>query len=408
LWFTNTPSLYKSEKNGYNGGGWIKSLQSLISSNSNIELAISFFHDDKCFKATESNIVYYPISLYNTNFKKIIHNLFYNKYDKIELAYFMKVINDFQPDVIHVFGTEKSFGLITRLTKIPVVIHLQGILNPYLNAYFPPGVSLFQTILNKLMNPLGAVNFLKSFLFFKHNAKREAEILSNCNFFMGRTDWDKNISKLYAPSSTYFYCSEVLREKFYETFSSHREKSDKFILVSTISKTTYKGFDLILKTANLLKNNTNLVFEWNVFGVQDYKEWELILGIKSIDVGINIMGIKDEDNLVISLTKGDVFIHTSYIDNSPNSICEAQMLGLPVISTDVGGISSLITNEISGYLVASNDPFTIAYKVLEIKGNQIKANKIGEKGRQIALRRHDRETIKNDLFNCYYNIINAK
>jgi hypothetical protein len=234
-----------------------------------------------------------------------MHYLFYHKYDKIEIDYYLKVINDFQPDVIHVFGTEKSFGLITRKIKIPVVIHLQGILNPILNAYFAPGTNIFQSFLNNILSPKFFFKVLRSFTFFKYNAKREIEILSNSLYFMGRTDWDKNISKLYSPKSNYFYCSEVLREIFYVSPSYQFIKKNKVILVSTISKSSYKGFDLILKTAKLLKERTQIIFEWKVFGISEYNEWELILGINTNDVNVKLMGVVDSSELVKNLLNSE-------------------------------------------------------------------------------------------------------
>ena len=408
LWFTNTPSLYKNEKVGYNGGGWISALEQIVSNEINIKLAVSFFHSDDCFKIKKKETVYYPISLYKSKLSKVMHNLFYHKYDKIEIDYYLRVVKDFQPDVIHVFGTEKSFGLITRFTNIPVVIHLQGILNPYLNAYFAPGSNTSQIVINNLLRPKIVFGVLKSLSFFKYNAKREIEILTNSHYFMGRTDWDKNISKLYSPNSIYFYCSEVLREIFYESPSYKFLNKNKVILVSTISKTSYKGFDLILKTAKLLKELTNFIFEWKVFGINEYKDWELILGINANDVNVKLMGVVYSSELVKNLLDADIYIHTSYIDNSPNSVCEAQLIGIPIISTDVGGISSLISDGISGYLVPSNDPFTLVSKILEISNNPETAQIVGKQGKIVASERHNKETIKKDLFNCYLKMIDAK
>lgn len=408
LWFTNTSSKYDEGKHSYNGGGWIESLEKIVSDENNIELAISFFHSDEYFKVTKEKTTYYPISIYNSKVKKIKHNLFYKKSDSLEVDYYLKVIEDFKPDVIHIFGTENSFGLITRYTSIPVVIHLQGILNPYLNAYFPPGNNVLQIVKQNLFKPKKLFNTVKDFYFFNHNVKREIVILNNCCYFMGRTSWDYNVSKLYSPSSKYFYCSEVLRNFFYDSTPWEYKSKGKIILVSTISKVSYKGFDLILKTAKLLKEEAKISFEWKVFGITDYKEWELNLGIKCDSVNINLMGIADSNLLVEHLLNADAFVHPSYIDNSPNSICEAQLLGVPVISTNVGGISTLIEDRITGYLIPSNDPFALVSRIIEIKNNPMETNFISYRGRKIALERHNKETIKNDLLNCYIELKNAK
>ena len=408
LWFTNTPSLYSKSKSLYNGGGWIESLETIISANENIELGISFFHDDDLFKIVEGNTTYYPIPLYNTALKKLRHNLFYKRYDDIEIAAYLKVINDFKPDVIQIFGSENSFGLISKLVNVPVIIHIQGILNPYLNAYFPPSYSKLDLIFRYLNHPFKLVHFLRVFNYFEYNTKREIRIFKDCKFYIGRTRWDKNVIPLYSPTAKYFYCSEVLKEIFYTSTPWQLKIHEKLYVMSTISKTSYKGFDLILKTAKILKELTKLKFEWIVLGVDEYNEWEKELGVKCADVNVYLKGIADSSTIVKSIQESDLFVHPSYIDNSPNSICEAQILGIPVISTNVGGIASLIEDNKTGYLIPANDPFYLAAKIIELKGNMEIGAKIGMNARETALLRHDKETIKNDLNNIYKELYVCK
>ena len=406
LWFTNTPSLYKKNTKGYNGGGWIESLEKFISKNQDFELAVSFFHSDNCFKEKQNKTTYYPIPLYNTMFKKLQRYFFYNK-DKSEVNYYLKIIDDFKPDIIHVFGSEQSFGLVSLYTKIPVVIHIQGILNPYLNAYYAPGSNILDLIKQNILKPLKIINVLRGMSIFKFNTHRESIILKNCKYYLGRTEWDKNVTSLYAPESTYYYCSEVLRDVFYNAKPWQRSEQTKLILVSTISKTSYKGFDLILKTAKLLHDLKKIDFKWNVFGIQDYKEWEMKLGIKCSEVNIFLKGVADSSTLVKNIQESDIFIHPSYIDNSPNSICEAQLIGIPVISTNVGGISSLIENEETGLLIPANDPYTLVARIMEIKTNKEKAICLGENARSKAILRHDKEKITTDLLKAYNHIKDA-
>jgi len=406
LWFTDTASLYKKSLTTYNGSGWIESLERIITSIDEIELGISFFHNDECFKSKQGNTTYYPLPLYNTILKRLHHTLFYNKCDNKEVEFFMKVVNDFQPDIIHIFGSEKSYGLITYYTKIPVVIHIQGILNPCINAYFAPGNNKFDLIKQYLFNPIKLFNSLKILKFFSYNAKRELEILKNCKYFIGRTEWDKKVNLLYAPDAKYFYCSEALRNEFYEDFTWTKQQRNKINIVTTISKVPYKGFDLILKTANILKKSTNFDFTWDVFGINEYKFWEKKLGINCKSVNVFMKGITDSLTLAKKIKDADIYVHPSYIDNSPNSVCEAQILGTPVIATFVGGIPTLIENNKTGILVPTNDPIYLAAKIIELSKNEnnICLN-LSQNARLTALKRHNRDGIISDLLAIYKSII---
>jgi glycosyltransferase involved in cell wall biosynthesis len=99
-----------------------------------------------------------------------------------------------------------------------------------------------------------------------------------------------------------------------------------------------------------------------------------------------------------------VYFHSSYIDNSPNSLCEAQILGLPVVATYVGGIPSLIAEGETGYLVPANDPYQAAYHILQLYKNPALNRKMGERAKEIAKVRHDKMRIIQQIMNVYSNI----
>jgi glycosyltransferase involved in cell wall biosynthesis len=159
-----------------------------------------------------------------------------------------------------------------------------------------------------------------------------------------------------------------------------------------------------LKTADILKRFTNVEFEWNIFGVNEYDFWIKKLRINSEKVNIKFKGIADALILINNLLDSDLFVHPSYIDNSPNSICEAQILGMPIISTNVGGISSLIDDGKTGLLIPSNDPYQLAAKILELNNNRDLAIKLGANARIEALKRHNKDTITENLLSIYKNV----
>lgn len=403
LWFTNTSSLYKRSISVYNGGGWIESLEYEVRQEKKINLAVSFFYSGKAFKEIQDDVVYYPLTLYKTLIKKIFFKVFLKKRIQAEVKLFLEVVNDFKPDLIHVFGSERSFGLIKKYVNIPVVLHIQGILSPYLNAWYPPGYCFCNYVFS--LNFIENFFRIKEFFSFQKNSEREKEIFSLIGYYMGRTDWDKRVSKLLAPNSNYFYVSEILRQVFYESKQWEHHEKVKVILSTTISKPLYKGLDLILKTAELLTKTKKLDFEWNVFGNVDVTYAEKKTSIKIKDVNIIARGVVSAEDLVDSLLNSDIFIHPSYIDNSPNSICEAQLLGVPVVSTNVGGISSLIEDGVTGILVPANDPYYLTSKIIELVFNPKQMISIGNSARLVAHARHNREKILEDLLNAYTTIV---
>ncbi|MDT0552257.1 glycosyltransferase [Urechidicola vernalis] len=67
----------------------------------------------------------------------------------------------------------------------------------------------------------------------------------------------------------------------------------------------------------------------------------------------------------------DIFINTTTIDNTPVSVMEAMAMGIPVISTNVGGIPYLLEDGKDAFLVPNNDSVAMADKIVEIVSNQI-------------------------------------
>jgi len=408
LWFAVTPSMYEAKRIGHNGGGWISSLEVLVQQIPNIDLGIAFEHTDTCFKAVRENKTYYPINIWRSRWDRIKSKFIYNTEEKLLIQQCLKVIDDFKPDVIHVFGTEWSFGLLPQHTKVPVVIHIQGSIPPYYNARFPAGYSAADFVLTGGINIAKTLRLYFADRQFKLRAAREEKILRNCQYYMGRTHWDKNLTRLYAPHSKYFYCSEALRSVFVQSAKRWEHKTgEKHLFVTTISAPLYKGGDVVLKTALLLKQNTTLNFEWRVFGINEMSIHETKTKIKHTDVNVILGGIISAEDLRDELLTADIFIHPSYIDNSPNSVCEAQVLGMPVICTNVGGTATIVEDGQTGLLVPSNDPFTMAADIIKLLSNPALAIQLGSKAKDVALVRHGPQNIITDL-TTVYNSIAAK
>ena len=183
---------------------------------------------------------------------------------------------------------------------------------------------------------------------------------------------------------------------------------DKIKIISVISNPWYKGVDLILKTAKLLKRFTSMSFEWNVFGVSDIRFYEYKYGIFANNVNVNIRGSVGKEVLVNELCNSSVYVHPSYIDNSPNSVCEAQFIGIPVLATNVGGIPSLVKDGETGFLFPANDPYMLANLIKMVVNDVALSEKISSAEISVAKTRHNPDSIKTTLLNVYNYILNEK
>lgn len=412
LWFTNTSSCYREQSGkGYNGGGWISSLEEEIKKNNDIELGVCFYSINAVtFKKEEQEgAIYYILPRpKKTLYYSLITILGKDEQssemqEKIAMSALLDVVNDFKPDIIHVFGSENIYGLLAKYIKIPLILHIQGILSPCYNAFLPPFLS-WKDYTGQASSLIAKFRLISEKISWRRNSFTERRMFKNIKYFMGRTDWDKRVLALLNPSGRYYYCSEMLRNVFYLE-NVKRSIPDKPVFVTTISSQLYKGFDILLKTAQVLKKNIGIDFEWRVYGDISPVFIEKKFGIKHSDVNVVLMGVASAEVIKESLLSCTAYIHTSYIDNSPNSLCEATLLGVTTISTNVGGIPSLIEDGKTGFLVPANDPYQMAYLMKYIMDHKDKNMEIGLAAREVAIERHDRNKILKRVLEIYNDVI---
>lgn len=407
LWFTNTSSCYY-QSNDYNGGGWISSLEVMIKKNyPEINLAIAFYDDkvrENWKKVEGDNVVYYPIRRPRQSMSFRAKQFMGSRkkasleYEEYAMPQFLEIVKDFQPDIIHVFGSENIYGLLSRHTDVPVVLHIQGLLSSYINSFLPPAISWNDYLFSKIR--LKSILWhLREKLAFERNSFSEIRILKSVKFYMGRTSWDKSIISLVNPAAHYFYCGEVLREAFY--VPAPRKESTKPIFVSVLSWQIYKGYDLVLKTANLLKEFGDLEFEWHIYGNINPEFMEKKFNLSSEHTSIVFKGIAQADELKSALLSATALIHPSYIENSSNVICEAQISGCPVIATNVGGTSSLIDHGNTGLLIPANDPYTLAHNMKLLLNNHSLRTALSENAIKVARERHEKNKIAARVYEIY-------
>lgn len=417
LWVSSSNTFYNqtdagSSNSSYNGVGWVGAQQIEIMKQPDIELAVMFLSNkstDK--KRIIDGVSYYPIIESVSKLTRVKRFYFppkssvFNRVKKqIDLA-----IRDFKPDIIQVYGLECPICEIITHYEIPSIVHLQGILNPYSISYLPPMIS--EQTLRKYGCWWREHIFNNGFRFYYKDiirrCERERQLYSKLKYCTGRTHWDKAVTSLYSPDCKYYHVDEVLRPEFYTSLPvSPRNTITSIKIMSTISETVYKGLDLVVQSSQLLQD-LDIDFEWHVVGVKPNSNYVKLIERtlnRKIPQNIFFEGVKAPKEMIELLHKTDVYVHPSYIDNSPNSVCEAQILGVPVIATNVGGVSSLITDTYSGLLVPTNEPHILAYRIIDIKDKFDLRNLLSVNGRSEALKRHDKKKIISDIVEIYKKI----
>ena len=89
------------------------------------------------------------------------------------------------------------------------------------------------------------------------------------------------------------------------------------------------------------------------------------------------------------MTKAHVYVHPSAIDNSPNALAEAMMVGTPCVASYVGGIPSMMKNETEGLLYQYDAPYWLAHQISRIFEDNALAQQLSANAHRRAAVDHD-------------------
>lgn len=408
LWFEiSTPSRYKDD--GRVVCGWQDALENIVKDCREIELYIAFETEEPDAKVKViDGVTYIPmVTHYSFTERKLTNWTWKVNEDKV-ISLGRKVIEEYQPDIIHVFGNEWPFGLLAQYTDIPLVIHIQGSIIPYNNALYPPKYNGYTFVRAAGWNLRKDWHRLNDYYKDKSRLTMEEMTWKCVKHYMGRTSWDKALVNTLTKGSTYHHVEEALRPTFLENKKLWScPNGGKLRLLSTGCGSFWKGIDVMLKTAHVLKE-AGVDFEWNVAGGLRSELKEIVEkkeGLRYADNNINILGLCTPEQLIDMMCNSTMYVHTAYIENSPNSICEAQLVGMPIVSTMVGGISTLVRNGEEGDLLPANDPWQIANAIIELSKDNERMMRYSKNSRLHALERHNPENIMNQLLKCYKDLV---
>ncbi len=339
--------------------------------------------------------------------------------DRKTLSRLQEIVALTNPELIHIHGSEYCFGLIGQGKgcvsiegrSIPIAISLQGIIKIYFERFFSgipaKEVKRYESIGCKLRKQ----STFRAYRRMRHQSENEHIILSGTKYVFGRTEFDRAEASKANPEVKYFTVGEIMREPFYQKLPANKPAGGKFRIASTLSGGIYKGYEMLLKVAAILKKSA-ADFEWIVIGYSSKDEavriGEKYTRLDSSFLGVKFMGIQDAQALVSILDSSNLYCHVSHIENSPNSVCEAMLRGLPVVAANVGGIESIVNDNVTGLLYPDSDAAACADAIVSLLRDTQRAAAMGENGREIALQRHSPEKVRTQLLSAYREILSIR
>jgi len=111
-----------------------------------------------------------------------------------------------------------------------------------------------------------------------------------------------------------------------------------------------------------------------------------------LDGRVQFLGIRTD--VPFLLRACDAFVLSSAWEGMPNTVMEAMASGVPVVSTDAGGVRELVRQEVDGFIVPCGDPAALAERMLQMMALEPDARLgMGACGRDRIAQAHDHERI---------------
>lgn len=394
-------------------GGWLVGLSDALLRTKGIELAICFPNGNNGFiKGQVKNLLYYGFPEKNTD---------PSVYDQSIEPYLKQIIEDFKPDLLHIFGTEFPHTLtITKVFNKPnkTLINIQGLTSIYANLYsngLPNYVRQRYSFRDFIKND----NIVNQEKLFRIRGEFEKAAIKNVNHVIGRTDWDEACSLQINPNRKYYFCNETLRDTFYNHQWDVR-KIERHSIFLTQAHYPIKGLHFVLQILpNIIQKYPNAMLYIsgeNILRGTSFKDRlkqtyyakyiKRMIMHKNLDKHIVFLGNLNEHQVANRLLKSHVFVSPSTIENESNSLSEAKLIGCPSIVSYVGGVTNRIDHGIDGFLYPLNEPYMMDFYISKIFEDDFLATKISSQSILNAQQLLNKEKNLNQIITIYQSIFN--
>ena len=276
-----------------------------------------------------------------------------------------KIIDSCQPDIVHCFGTEYPHTLAMCKVyprKSRLLISIQGLCAVYANAYFadmPEKVIRSVTLRDYLKKD----SILEQQKKFEQRGKMEVEAVKLARNISGRTEWDRFYAREWNPEASYYKMNETLRQDFYGA-SWNPESCVRHSIFLSQGDYPIKGLHYMLKALPMIIDKYpdarvyvagNSVVKFKTLQqklkISAYGKYlRKLIRDNHLSDKVVFLGKLDSARMKEQYLKSHLFVCCSSIENSPNSLGEAMLLGMPCVSADVGGIPSMFTGGEDGIL----------------------------------------------------------
>ena len=413
LWFADgqLPAVTGAAQSG---GGWIEGLRrALEAHHPEVELGIASPGSVAHEPFSAGNSTYFHITPRSPEWRtaRVLRRWRQDPVPEGAVERCEEIAHSYEPDLVHVHGAEHYFGLVIQRLRVPAIVSLQGmatVCQRYaLGTLDAPGI--VREIPTRPF--ILASGGLYAYFDLRARARMEGRIVASCHDFMGRTEWDRTVLRMLQPQARYHEVGEVLGEPFYQTQWLGPPTGEE-TLFCTAGGSAMKGIETLLEALALLRRSgvrsPRLRLAGTVVHSLMARRIDKLVESPELRGAVELLGSCAPTQIADELAKASGFVLPSHIENSPNALCEAMIVGTPCIAAYVGGVPSLVRGGVDGLLYHDTDHYALAGKIDRLLSDPVLAETLGASGRERALQRHDPARVAAQAVDAYRDVLSRR
>ena len=411
LWITNilfpeAEHLLTGSGELKSSGGWMLGAANALLNNKEVRLCVASVSSkvNSLTKLEGQHITYYILPFGKGN----LHiNLDY-------CPYWQQINDEIKPDIVHIHGTEFSHGhaYMKACGGNHVVISIQGMTSAYY--YYCYGLTKSDIYRNLTVRDIIKGTVIHGQKQFCRRAQYEIEMINMAKHVIGRTSWDRSHVWAINPEAEYHFCNETLRPEFYVGDKWCYNKCQKHTIFLSQAYYPIKGFHQVLKAMPLIlrhfpdakirvagsdiTKSSTFLQKLRLSGYGKYIK--TLIKNNCLAEFISFTGNLNAEQMKQEYLNCNIFVCPSSIENSPNSLGEAQILGTPCIASYVGGIPDMMRGN-EDNLYRFEEVEMLAEKVCRVFSDGENQTDLSA----IAAQRHDPLNNNQQLLSIYKRII---
>lgn len=334
---------------------------------------------------------------------------------KSVIADVTKSVDEFAPDLVHIWGTESYWGLLTArgVIRVPALLEMQG-LKGAIARVFAGGLTWAEQL-----HCIGPKEIIKQSTIsqgrmrFARWGRFEQEIIRGHRWITTQSEWIRAWVKSINPDCQLFHNDLALNSAFYADSWRLPVTDQKIIFCSAAYPVPYKGLHVAIRAIAVLKRRLPNV-KLHIAGAHQRQGLRQEGYVAWLNRQVKELGVQDEvvwlgaltaSQIVEQMRQASAMVLPTFIENCSTAMQESMMFGIPLVVSYVGGLPSLARDEESVLFFPAGDEVMCAYQLERLLMDRALAERIGKRAREIALVRNDPERIVRNQIEIYRQVL---